>query len=205
MSPARRSRRRRTACRRTRSSPAIRSRSSTRPARPACPRASAARTRSISGGRVYTGELIGVGDSDVLMTTLPMFHTNALERFLPGPVERSDAHRRAALFRVAASCRRWRGTTRPSPTCSAPWCRCCWRSPRARPTARTGYACALAPAVPAHFHAQFTGRFGFGLLDGYGSTETNCVMGAPLAEQRPGMMGRLLAGFYRPRRRRSGQ
>ena len=54
---------------------------------------------------------------------------------------------------------------------------------------------ALAPAVPAHFHAEFTERFGFGLLDGYGSTETNCIMGAPLSEQRPGMMGRLLDGF----------
>ena len=54
---------------------------------------------------------------------------------------------------------------------------------------------ALAPAVPAQFHAEFTERFGFGLLDGYGSTETNCIMGAPLAEQRPGLMGRLLDGF----------
>ena len=49
--------------------------------------------------------------------------------------------------------------------------------------------------MPAHFHRQFTERFGFGLLDGYGSTETNCIMGAPLAEQRPGCMGRLLSGF----------
>jgi len=54
---------------------------------------------------------------------------------------------------------------------------------------------ALAPAVPAHFHRQFMDRFGFGLIDGYGSTETNCIMGAPLAEQRPGLMGRLLSGF----------
>jgi crotonobetaine/carnitine-CoA ligase len=54
---------------------------------------------------------------------------------------------------------------------------------------------ALAPAVPAHFHRQFTERFGIGLVDGYGSTETNCIMGAPLSEQRPGAMGRLLSGF----------
>ena len=54
---------------------------------------------------------------------------------------------------------------------------------------------ALAPAVPAHFHRQFTERFGIGLVDGYGSTETNCIMGAPLSEQRPGTMGRLLSGF----------
>ena len=29
----------------------------------------------------YTGELLGVGETDVLMTTLPMFHTNALNSF----------------------------------------------------------------------------------------------------------------------------
>jgi carnitine-CoA ligase len=33
------------------------------------------------------------------------------------------------------------------------------------------------------------------LVDGYGSTETNCIMGALATEQRPGTMGRLLAGF----------
>ena len=53
----------------------------------------------------------------------------------------------------------------------------------------------LAPAVPAHFHRQFTQRFGIGLIDGYGSTETNCIIGASVAEQRPGSMGRLLSGF----------
>ena len=54
---------------------------------------------------------------------------------------------------------------------------------------------ALSPAVPAHFHRQFTERFGIGLIDGYGSTETNCIMGTSLTEQRPGTMGRLLKGF----------
>ena len=48
---------------------------------------------------------------------------------------------------------------------------------------------------PPIFIAQFTERFGFGLIDGYGSTETNCIMGTSLAEQRPGTMGRVLSGF----------
>ena len=64
--------------------------------------------------------------------------------------------------------------------CLAPWCRCCWRSRKPADRAHR-VRIALAPAVPAHFHHAFTERFGFGLLDGYGSTETNCVMGAPLA------------------------
>ena len=54
---------------------------------------------------------------------------------------------------------------------------------------------ALSPSVPAHFHRRFTERFGINLIDAYGSTESNCVIGASLAEQRPGSMGRLLEGF----------
>src|SRR5260370_7593630 len=54
---------------------------------------------------------------------------------------------------------------------------------------------ALAPGVPGHFHAEFARRTGIALLDGYGSTETNFVIGAPIAEQKPGTMGRLFEGF----------
>src|SRR5260370_3157855 len=54
---------------------------------------------------------------------------------------------------------------------------------------------ALAPGVPGHFHAEFARRTGIALLDGYGSTETNFVIGAPIADQKPGTMGRLFEGF----------
>src|SRR5260370_39986127 len=54
---------------------------------------------------------------------------------------------------------------------------------------------ALAPGVPGHFHAEFAERTGIALLDGYGSTETNFVIGAPIADQKPGTMGRLFEGF----------
>ena len=43
--------------------------------------------------------------------------------------------------------------------------------------------------------APFTERFGIHLLDGYGSTETNFVIGSPQGEHRPGTMGRLRPGF----------
>jgi crotonobetaine/carnitine-CoA ligase len=54
---------------------------------------------------------------------------------------------------------------------------------------------ALAPGVPPQFHADFTARFGLALLDGYGSTETNFVIGADISEQRPGTMGKVRPGF----------
>lgn len=53
---------------------------------------------------------------------------------------------------------------------------------------------ALAPGVPPRFHARFSERFGMRLLDGYGSTESNFVIGLD-AEQRPGSMGRIVPGF----------
>ena len=143
---------------------------------------------------VYTGELIGVREGDVLMTTLPMFHTNALNAFFQALLNGatlvveprfSASGFMPALARHSATVTYLLGAMVPmllaqpaNDADRAHWVRI-----------------ALAPAVPAQFHAEFTGRFGFGLLDGYGSTETNCILGAPLSEQRPGLMGRLLEGF----------
>lgn len=54
---------------------------------------------------------------------------------------------------------------------------------------------ALGPGVPAEFHAPFRERFGFDLVEGYGSTETNFVI-ARGPEGKPGTMGRLRPGFH---------
>jgi crotonobetaine/carnitine-CoA ligase len=55
--------------------------------------------------------------------------------------------------------------------------------------------CALAPGVPANLHHTFEDRTGIHLLDGYGSTETNFVIGATAHERRPGRMGLVREGF----------
>ena len=143
---------------------------------------------------VYTSRLLGVREGDVLMTTLPMFHTNALgsffqallngatlivePRFSASGFIRSLAQQKATVTFVL-------GAMVPILLAQEPS-----QADRAH-----SVRVALAPAVPAHFHRRFTERFGIGLIDGYGSTETNCIMGAPLPEQRPGTMGRLLPGF----------
>ena len=143
---------------------------------------------------VYTSELLGLRETDVLLTTLPMFHTNALGTFfqtlLNGATLIVEPRFSAsgfipALARENATVTFVLGAMVPMLLAQQP-----------TDADRThDVRIALAPAVPVHFHAEFTDRFGFGLLDAYGSTETNCIMGAPLAEQRPGMMGRLLEGF----------
>jgi len=143
---------------------------------------------------VYTGDLIGVREGDVLMTALPMFHTNALGTFfqalLNGATLVVEPRFSASGFMPALA--RHNATVTYVLGAMVPML-------LAQPPSDADRAhkvrIALAPAVPAQFHAQFTERFGFGLLDGYGSTETNCIMGAPLAAQRPGLMGRVLDGF----------
>jgi carnitine-CoA ligase len=142
----------------------------------------------------YTGELIGVRDGDVLVTTLPMFHTNALNAFFQALLNGATliVEPRFSVSGFMPALARHKATVTYVLGAMVPMLLA--QPPSADDRAHS-VRIALAPAVPAHFHAQFTERFGFGLLDGYGSTETNCIMGAPLAEQQPGMMGRVLAGF----------
>jgi carnitine-CoA ligase len=143
---------------------------------------------------VYTGGLIGVGEGDVLMTTLPLFHTNALNAFfqallngasLVAETRFSASQFFARLAEEKATVTYLLGAMVPMLLAQKP--SDAEKSHRAR--------IALSPAVPAHFHRQFVERFGIALVDGYGSTETNCVMGVLASEQRPGTMGRLLPGF----------
>jgi crotonobetaine/carnitine-CoA ligase len=143
---------------------------------------------------VYTGGLLGVGEGDVLMTTLPLFHTNALNAFfqalLNGASLVAESRFSASQFfaRLAeekATVTYLLGAMVPMLLAQKP--SDAEKSHRAR--------IALSPAVPAHFHRQFVERFGIALVDGYGSTETNCVMGVLASEQRPGTMGCLLPGF----------
>ncbi|XGU21765.1 AMP-binding protein [Rhodococcus sp. 3Y1] len=54
---------------------------------------------------------------------------------------------------------------------------------------------ALAPATPAHLIEPFAQRFGVELVDGFGSTETNLVIGTLPGDRRAGYMGRVMSGY----------
>ena len=141
-----------------------------------------------------TAHLLGVGADDVLCTTLPLFHTNALNTFfqalITGATAIFESRFSASAFFTTLAARRATVTyllgamvpillSRPAEPAE--------RQHRTR--------LALAPGVPGHFHAEFAERTGIALLDGYGSTETNFVIGSPSAECKPGTMGRLFEGF----------
>jgi crotonobetaine/carnitine-CoA ligase len=135
-----------------------------------------------------------IREHDVLSTTLPLFHTNALGAFhhalLSGSTLVAEPRFSASRFWQALADRRATvtyllGAMVPI-LLSRPTC------PQERSHA---VRCALAPGVPANLHAVFEERTGIKLLDGYGSTETNFVIGCTAAERRPGRMGAVRDGF----------
>jgi crotonobetaine/carnitine-CoA ligase len=141
----------------------------------------------------HTAALLELGDGEVLLTTLPLFHTNAMNAFFQALLTGSTlvVEKRfsasgfwAALVQHQATATYVLGAMVPI-----------LLSKDATPHDRAHRVrIALAPGVPPRFHAQFSERFGMRLLDGYGSTETNFVIGLD-AEQRPGSMGRVAPGF----------
>jgi len=143
---------------------------------------------------LLTSEYLGMREGDVLMTPLPLFHTNALnacyQALLTGStivIEKrfSASGFVGALRRHKATVTYLLGAMVPILLATEPSA-----ADRDHPT-----RIALGPGVPAQFHEPFEKRFGFSLIDGFGSTETNFVIGEPLDQKRPGQMGRVRPGF----------
>jgi crotonobetaine/carnitine-CoA ligase len=135
-----------------------------------------------------------LGEGEVLCTTLPLFHTNALGAFYQALLSGSTL---VAEPRFSAS-RFWQSLIDRGATVTyllgamVPILLSREPSPQER---NHSVRCALAPGVPANLHGVFRERCGIDLIDGYGSTETNFVIGGTAAEQRPGRMGIPREGF----------
>src|SRR5258708_16952091 len=143
---------------------------------------------------VYTGRQLGVREGDVLHTTLPLFHTNALNCFfqalLYGATQVVEARFSVSRFwdalnKSGATVTYVLGAMVPMLLSQEP-------STEERAHSVRG---ALAPGVPAHFQGEFTKRTGIILLDGYGATESMAVIGTNLVTARPGYMGKVVDGF----------
>jgi len=143
---------------------------------------------------VHSAEVLEVGADDVLCTTLPLFHINALNTF---------AQASLAGCRVAYE---------PRFSASAFWPTMGERGATvvyllgamvpillAQPAslAERGHAVriGLGPGVPASASAAFGERTGVPLVEGYGSTETNFVIASAPQRSRAGAMGWLRPGF----------
>lgn len=131
---------------------------------------------------------------DVLFTCLPLFHTNALNTL-------------AQAMTVGASCvvagrfsasRHWSRVADCGATvvyllgAMVPMLLAQPPGPEDRAHRATR---GLAPAAPGPLWEDFRERFGVTLVDGFGSTETNLVIGMTPEECRPGYMGTVRPGF----------
>jgi carnitine-CoA ligase len=143
---------------------------------------------------VNTARLLGVTADDVLLTSLPLFHTNALNTFYQALLTGASlvVEPRFSASGFAASLSRHDATVTYLLGAMVP---ILLSRPESELDRRHRVRLALAPGVPERFHPQFAKRFGFALLDGYGSTETNFVLGCTLSHQRSGMMGPVSDGF----------
>jgi crotonobetaine/carnitine-CoA ligase len=143
---------------------------------------------------VNTAHLLGVREDDVLCTPLPLFHTNALNTFFQAMITGATAifESRFSASGFFATLAERKATVTYLLGAMVP---ILLSRPESEEERQHRVRIALAPGVPGHFHAEFTRRSGIALLDGYGSTETNFVIGSPIAECRPGTMGRLFEGF----------
>ncbi len=142
----------------------------------------------------WTGWQLGVREGDVLHTPLPLFHTNALNCFfqalLHGATQVVEQRFSVsgfwpALAQSGATVTYLLGAMVPMLMSRPP------------SAAERGHKVrvALAPGVPANYHAPFTERTGVIPLDGFGSTESNIIIASFENDRKPGTMGRLLPAF----------
>ena len=141
-----------------------------------------------------TADILGLGSGERLYTPLPLFHVNALNTVYQALLTGSTA----IIGKRFSASGLWRALAESEATATyllgamAPILLSRPESPfdRAHPI-----RIALGPGVPSRFHAPFRERFGFDLVEGYGSTETNFVIACRPGEAIAGTMGRLRPGF----------
>jgi carnitine-CoA ligase len=143
---------------------------------------------------IINSEVLSIGERDVLFTCLPLFHTNALNSLFQAMVAgatyaveprfsasrfwaQARAHDASVIYLLGAMV----NILLAQPSVPGE------RAHRVR--------IALSPATPANLYEPFRERFGVLLLDGYGSTETNHVIGVPGDGARPGYLGRVVDEF----------
>lgn len=140
------------------------------------------------------GASLGIGADDVLYNGLPLFHTNAINAFFQAIVAGAtfvlgqhfsvrEYWRRVAdadatvVYLLGAMVAMLAGSP-PTP------------ADRAHRATR-----ALSPATPEQLWQPFRDRFGVELIDGFGTTETNLVLGTRPGERRAGHLGTIMPGY----------
>lgn len=143
---------------------------------------------------IYSARALGIREGDVLFTTLPLFHTNALNAFyqalLNGCTYVLEPKFSASGF--------WAAAQRHNATVGyllGAMASMLLAQPKNANDKAHRLRVALGGGVPPQIHGPFLERFGVPLVDGYGSTETNFVFAGTIPSDRPGTMGYLANGI----------
>eukprot|EP01035_Chromulina_nebulosa_P032524 gene32524-43452_t len=131
---------------------------------------------------------LGLREGDVLLTTLPLFHTNALNCFWQALLTGSTY----VLEPKFSASGYWKAVGRHKATIGyfLGAMAAILLSRPAEPADRAhAMRTALGGGVPERFHKPFLERFGVPLLDAYGSTEANFVFASDIPSAKPGTMG----------------
>ncbi len=143
---------------------------------------------------VHTGHKLALTSDDMLYNCLPLFHTNALNTIYQALVSDSTM-----IIGKRFSASRFFQTVADNqativyllgamiPILLAQTERAADQMHRVR--------LALGPSVSTAQQQSFEQRFGFPLLDGYASTETNFIIGGTIQQQRANFMGKVTPGF----------
>ena len=163
------------------------------PARRDRRKAFAARMRSISGGRQYRSLAAIERRRRVVHDPAAVSHQCA-QHVLPGAADGRVRGIRKAVLRLRLLFRRWAAAAPTVTYLLGAMVPILLSRPACRGT-RTGVQHRARAGVPAQFHADFTRRTSIRLLDGWGSTETNFVLGTTTEHQQPGSDGAGVCGL----------
>jgi crotonobetaine/carnitine-CoA ligase len=142
----------------------------------------------------HNAEILELREGDVLLTALPMFHTNALSTFFQALLTGSTVfvEKRFSASGFLRSLERSRATVTYLLGAMVP---ILLSTPASESDTSHRLRTILAPGVPSDAAEEFARRFGTTLIDGFASTESNFVIGSPAGERRSGTMGRVRPGF----------
>jgi crotonobetaine/carnitine-CoA ligase len=143
---------------------------------------------------VNSAEVLGVGRDDVLCTTLPLFHINALNTFAQAALTGAEVvfESRFSASGFWPSMRANGATVVYLLGAMVP---ILLAQPEGDGERNHSVRIGLGPGVPSAAGQAFKARTGVTLLEGYGSTETNFAIATAPASPRGGVMGWLREGF----------
>ena len=144
---------------------------------------------------INTAQLLEITSEDVLCTSLPLFHINALSSFAQALL--TGAH--MVLHERFSASGFWPATRQSGATVIyllGAMVPILLAQPPGADERSHRVRLALGPGVPPDMIAAFGERTGVRLLEGYASTETNFIIGSTIDQQKPGTIGRIRPGYH---------